>query len=1094
MDLAAVGIAGASLTSIAYLNAKYQLGKDFTSLMTGIQAKREWNARVKKSRISPWFLFLESTEKYAEHEALWTPERGYTFAETYTRSCQYASWLQQLGGVPRQKIAIYMENSADMVFLWMACWAIGACPAFINYNLTGDALAHTVKISTSTIIVSDVALAPNLHAVQDQFASDQTIYPLDEETKDRIFQMPCVRPDDSLAQIAELHDACIMLYTSGTSGFPKACPMSFNMLAFGMVARLKGGACTTPGPGGDRWYNCMPLYHGTGGISTLIAICGGITACLTKKFSVSNFWEEIRQSRATLFIYVGETARYLLSAPPSPLDKVHHVKGMYGNGMRPDVWTRFQERFGIDTVCEFFGASEGVLALSNRARGPFLATAVGHDGLLMRFLMRNKYFAAALDPETGDMQRDPTTGFVVPRSFPEGGELLYALADEREFTGYHENPAATEKRLARNVRRRGDVYYRTSDALRRDKDGRWFFMDRLGDTFRWKSENVSTTEVSAVMGQLPGIVEAVVYGVLVPGHDGRAGCARLYIPPGAQATVNYAQLLKALRQMLPKYAVPVFLRVSGKPAETTGNNKIIKSSLQKEGIDLELTSGEDRLLWAPPGANEYVEFTPADYSLTYPWNLRGKLSLLNIFNFILSTTNDCNMPPSERKGKTAPLATDDHQREKKRLQNRISQQCFREKQTTYIRHLEQFVSSIEKTDEFSSSDAAENLRLIRENHALRESLLQMRKKLLSLSAQAASMAKTGDEIIDKEPNSHESPPVECPALDPAGSETTDNGRSIDDAPTLAPSGTQGQQPILEGWIHGEDGKQIAQSPDTIPIDAHHTKEHATKNDAAKETQPEEASPYRIMDTDISTFFAGDCVRFSPFRGLIISKPPNASTKSPLLLLEAKIHAAMQQFNLVSLHETIAIRPFVTDLSKPDLQQIDNHILADIVHAAAYALIQGSRVGGYSHVMCPPEVFEKVLVWRYNPTSENRNCIELPFRPTEEIEIGTVVYHWQLSSVVEFPEQEAALSVLELFTYLANPTQFSLKGTVDEDGISIPLPDVTARDITDDLKELIVSHRLDQFGERKLPPCIAEEYPFIDMMNIESSPRLRCLGL
>ncbi|KAJ5239863.1 hypothetical protein N7468_004482 [Penicillium chermesinum] len=639
---AAIAAAAVSVPSLMYLNAKHQVGKDLNALLTGVAMQRDVNARrklplsplhgpklccpfrpvqlgllegtpVKKNRISPWFRFQETVRKYSTAEAIWTPQRSYSFSEVYTRSCQYAAWLLDLGVTPGELVVLYMQNSPDMLCVWLACWSLGSAPAFINYNLSGEALAHTVQVSKAQVIISDADIAHKLDAVQGSLGAEQRIVPLDEAAQAQAFRTTPDAPDAAYAAAVKMTDTALMLYTSGTSGYPKACPMAYSMVCTGMAGRLSSGLCTTPGPNGDRWYNCMPLYHGTGGITSMIAICGGITLCLAKKFSVTNFWKEIRQSRATLFVYVGETARYLLGAPPSPLDRAHNVKVIWGNGMRPDVWTAFQERFGIECICEFFGASEGVLGLQNQARGPFLATAVGYEGGLMRFLLRKKYFTAALDPETGEPFRDPTTGLIVEAPLSVGGELMVQLENESQFSGYYGNPEATEKRLARDVRRKGDVFYRTGDALRRDEDGRWFFMDRLGDTFRWKSENVSTSEVSAVVGALPGIPEAVVYGVLVPRHDGRAGCARLYAPNGP-SSLDYASLLQSLQKSLPKYAVPLFLRVSSKPAETTGNNKFIKTALQKEGVNPELVDKADTLMWAPPGAQKYVEFTQADYA------------------------------------------------------------------------------------------------------------------------------------------------------------------------------------------------------------------------------------------------------------------------------------------------------------------------------------------------------------------------------------------------------------------------------------------------------------------------------------------------
>jgi acyl-CoA synthetase (AMP-forming)/AMP-acid ligase II len=288
----------------------------------------------------------------------------------------------------------------------------------------------------------------------------------------------------------------------------------------------------------------MPMYHGTGGITSIAMLINGVTTCIGKKFSTSQFWRDIHDSRATYFIYVGETARYLLAAPPSPLDKGHNVRCMYGNGLRPDVWIKFRERFDVPEVLEFFSSSEGVFGLLNHARGDYFAGAVGHNGLVGRQYYKNFFVPVATDEVSGAISRDPKTGFAYRQPYEVGGEIIVQLPDKSFFAGYYNNPEATAKKFERDVFKKGDLWYRTGDALRRTSDGRWFFLDRLGDTFRWKGENVSTAEVAEVLGHYPGVVEANVYGVLLPNHDGRAGCAALYIDPAKRANFDFASLLK----------------------------------------------------------------------------------------------------------------------------------------------------------------------------------------------------------------------------------------------------------------------------------------------------------------------------------------------------------------------------------------------------------------------------------------------------------------------------------------------------------------------------------------------------------------------
>lgn len=291
------------------------------------------------------------------------------------------------------------------------------------------------------------------------------------------------------------------------------------------------------------------MYHGTGGLSSITHLIDGITLCIGKKFSTSKFWSDIRDSRATWFVYVGETARYLLAAPPSPHDRDHCVRGMYGNGLRPDVWEKFCQRFGILEVLEFFSSTEGIFSLAVSSKNSFLTGSVGFHGSLARAMMKNTFVPVKVDDNTGAIVRNPRTGFASREPYSTGGEMIVNLPNESVFAGYFHNLEATKKKIERDVFTKGDLWYRSGDALRRTNDGRWYFLDRLGDTFRWKGENVSTAEVSEVVGKFPGIIEANVYGVLLPNHDGRAGCAAIYIDPGMRAAFDFAGLLRQVKPL-----------------------------------------------------------------------------------------------------------------------------------------------------------------------------------------------------------------------------------------------------------------------------------------------------------------------------------------------------------------------------------------------------------------------------------------------------------------------------------------------------------------------------------------------------------------
>ena len=401
---------------------------------------------------------------------------------------------------------------------------------------------------------------------------------------------------------------------SGTTGLPKGCAFTLRRLytTCGHNTPLCGGI-----PGQDQWYNAMPLYHGTGAFTSSWALLQGISIAVAK-FSVSRFWNDIHDSGSTLFVYVGETARYLLNAPPHPLERKHNIRCVYGNGLGADVWQKFQDRFNIPEVAEFFNSTEGMFSLFNHDKGPYLQACVGHHGLILRAMLYNTYIPVQIDHETGDVWRDPKTGFARRTTYNEGGEILVAVPNKEAFQGYWRSQAATDKKFCTDVFKKGDIYYRTGDALRRESDGRWHFLDRLGDTFRWKSENVSTAEVAQTIGQYPGIAEANVYGVLVPNHEGRAGCAAIHLDSNHTGPVDYNDLLQHTRTRLPRYAVPVFLRIV-KESTHIHNHKQNKVPLRKEGVDPKAVGTEspegkaDVFFWLAPTGDQYVPFNAEDW-------------------------------------------------------------------------------------------------------------------------------------------------------------------------------------------------------------------------------------------------------------------------------------------------------------------------------------------------------------------------------------------------------------------------------------------------------------------------------------------------
>ena len=366
----------------------------------------------------------------------------------------------------------------------------------------------------------------------------------------------------------------------------------------------------------------MPLYHGTAAIMALFpSIILGYTVSVGHRFSTKTFWRDVRNSEATIIQYVGETCRYLLAAPPqidpvtgANLDKDNKVRAAFGNGLRPDVWDRFRDRFGIEAIAEFYSATEGPGAMWNLSRNKYYSGAIGRGGPLARLLatiMGRGSAIVKLDWATDEPWRDPANSnhcALVETNTP--GELLYRVDPNdlaANYLGYYGNSKASGSKILRDVFAPGDAWFRTGDTVRMDAEGRAYFVDRIGDTFRWRSENVSTAEVSEVMGMHPAISEANVYGVELPHHDGRAGCAAITLHGGVEPSAELMRDLAAhATRGLPKFAVPVFLRVT-RELEATGNNKQQKQTLRVQGVDPQKVDSGDTLYWLQGGTYKKYE-------------------------------------------------------------------------------------------------------------------------------------------------------------------------------------------------------------------------------------------------------------------------------------------------------------------------------------------------------------------------------------------------------------------------------------------------------------------------------------------------------
>lgn len=613
------------------MNARWRLPEDARSLRALVGSALAFKRREKNDRINSFYVLEEhaTDPKRADKPFIIHQTQQWTFKQTYDTVLRYAGWLHNTHNVTKGEfVAINMMNSPHFLFTALAIWSLGAIPAFINYNLTGDGFTHSIRTSTARLLITEpeveaktltsatrsVVLAPTFR----NNAFPLEIAVLTPELLKSLDYFPPYRAPDSVRTGLVGRDPQVLIFTSGTTGLPKAATVAWqrNHESSGFIFRWLGlRDVTSSNP--DRFFTAMPLYH-----SSAFQVCfhacllGGDTFVVSRKFSASSFWDEVVLTKATVIQYVGETLRYLLAVPPQPNERTRHsVRIAFGNGLRADVWERFRARFGVDTIAEFYGATEGTGGTMNYSRNSFSAGAIGQSGAVLSLLYSQMMVIVKVDWETEEPWRDPKTGLCVKVPDGEPGELLVKL-DEKDigakFQGYHGNPDATKKKVLRSALKKDDAYFRTGDVVIRDREGRMWFSDRIGDTFRWKSENVSTAQVGEVLGHHPKVIEANVYGVSVPSHEGRAGCAALIVredcleASGELRPEVRESLATWCTNSLPKYAVPVFLRVV-KGMDATGTNKQQKPKLRQEGVDPGKMAS-DKVYWLRPGGSSYESF------------------------------------------------------------------------------------------------------------------------------------------------------------------------------------------------------------------------------------------------------------------------------------------------------------------------------------------------------------------------------------------------------------------------------------------------------------------------------------------------------
>jgi fatty-acyl-CoA synthase len=520
--------------------------------------------------------------KQADTIALVGEREQLTYGALIDRSYHYANWTLDQDIAAGEVVALLMPNCPDDIAIWLGISHAGCTVALINTNTVGDALANAVRLSGAKhLIVAGSLFGPAAETLA-QLAAEMRIWVHGDGADsnlpriDRTIQTPKGKAANALkARLPQRQDRALLIYTSGTTGTSKAANVTHARVlewSFWFAGMMDAQA-------EDRLYNCLPMYHSVGGVVAIgsMLVVGG-SVLIRPRFSASRFWPDVVGGDCTIFQYIGELCRYLARSEPHPLETAHRLRLCCGNGLRGDVWERFQSRFRIPRILEFYAATEGNVSLYNCEGKP------GAIGRIPAFLSHR--FPVQLvrsDIETGQPLRDDA-GFCVRCAVDEPGEALGQINDEnslpiRRFDGYSDR-SASESKVLHDVFVPGDRWFRTGDLMRKDKAGFYYFVDRIGDTFRWKGENVSTAEVASVITAYDGVVDAVVYGVEVPGREGRAGMAAITTDQGFSLTGLKAHLASNL----PDYARPLFVRLC-RDIPMTGTFKLTKGSLAREGLD-----------------------------------------------------------------------------------------------------------------------------------------------------------------------------------------------------------------------------------------------------------------------------------------------------------------------------------------------------------------------------------------------------------------------------------------------------------------------------------------------------------------------------
>jgi fatty-acyl-CoA synthase len=541
-------------------------------------------------------------QRSPDRTALIQGERELSYADLDGAANRFARWAQSIGIERGAVVAVLLGNRPELVIAQLGLAKLGAVTALINHNLRGNALAHCVDVAKARCVIVHAEFREEWQSAVPHLSSALPAYSLGglaqgTQPLDEALENASSTPLDPRVRTGlEAGDPYLYIYTSGTTGLPKAARVSHlraMSMAVGAIAALPLGP-------GDRMYVALPLYHSAGGGMALGgALLSGATAVIAPKFSASSFWSDCVRHGVTHFQYIGELCRYLLNSPEHPDERAHKIEACIGNGLRPEVWGPFQEHFRIPKIVEFYGATEGNVAMIN------YDGTVGAVGRLPKLVRRALGTQIVRYDVARDTHERDENGHCIPYKPGEVGEAIGRISAVARFEGYT-NDEATEKKILRNVFDDGDAYFRTGDLMKMDAQDYFYFVDRIGDTFRWKGENVATTEVADVLNGAPGIIETTVYGVPIPGDDGRAGMAAVVLATDT-AFDGQAFYAHAARH-LPRYAMPAFVRLSGQ-IDVTGTLKQRKQALAAEGWDPATIA--EPLFVRDDAGRRYAPLTPA---------------------------------------------------------------------------------------------------------------------------------------------------------------------------------------------------------------------------------------------------------------------------------------------------------------------------------------------------------------------------------------------------------------------------------------------------------------------------------------------------